>query len=130
MTEATTPFIAPSTLPQDRRGAAILRAESIFAVVMADLLQVDRVPIDSHFFEELGAGSMVMARFCARVRKIEDLPPVSIRDVYRHPTIRSLALALADAEPRAVQAPLPAPARPTRGSPRPRMSSRCTCEAS
>jgi non-ribosomal peptide synthetase-like protein len=37
-----------------------------------------------------------MARFCARVRKQPGLPPVSMPDVYQHPTIRSLAAALAN----------------------------------
>jgi non-ribosomal peptide synthetase-like protein len=32
-----------------------------------------------------------MARFCARLRKRPDLPSVSIKDVYRHPTIQALA---------------------------------------
>ena len=44
----------------------------------------------------LGADSMVMARFCARVRKRPDLPSVSIKDIYQHPTITSLATALVD----------------------------------
>ena len=44
-----------------------------------------------HFFDDLGADSMVMARFCARVRKRPDLPSVSIKDIYQHPTITSLA---------------------------------------
>ena len=37
-----------------------------------------------------------MAHFCARVRKRDDLPPVSMKDIYGHPTIRSLATALTD----------------------------------
>ena len=28
---------------------------------------VERVSVDSHFFDDLGADSMVMAQFCARV---------------------------------------------------------------
>ncbi|MGE5763735.1 MAG: Pls/PosA family non-ribosomal peptide synthetase, partial [Mycobacterium leprae] len=47
-------------------------------------------------FDDLGADSMLMARFCARVRKRADLPSVSMPDVYKHPTIRSLAAALAN----------------------------------
>src|SRR5262249_38600795 len=66
------------------------------AEVLADVLRVDRAPVDSHFFDELGADSLVMAHFCARVRKRGDLPPVSMKDVYAHPTIRALAAALAD----------------------------------
>src|SRR5213594_4142143 len=98
-----------STVIEERRRAATLSSESIFAEVLAGVLGVDRVPVDRHFFEELGADSLVMAHFCARVRKRGDLPSISIQDVYRHPTIRSLAAALADAGPRAVQSPVPAP---------------------
>ena len=89
--------------------------ETIFADLLAELLHVDRVSVDSHFFDELGADSLVMAHFCARVRKRGNLPPVSMRDIYQHPTIRSLAAALADARPRpgtpsvsaAIEAPTP-----------------------
>src|SRR5262245_18661765 len=69
--------------------------ESIFAEFLAAVLRVDRVSVDSHFFAELGADSLVMAHFCARVRKRGDLPSVSMKDIYGHPTIRSLAAALA-----------------------------------
>src|SRR5437879_5897312 len=86
-------------LIEDRGSAATTSAESIFAEVLADVLRVDRVSVDSHFFDELGADSLVMAKFCARVRKRGDLPSVSMRDIYRHPTIRSLAAALADVAP-------------------------------
>src|SRR5881296_4278933 len=80
----------------DRGSAATTGAEGIFAEMLADVLRVDRVSVDSHFFDELGADSLVMAHFCARVRKRGDLPRVSMKDVYAHPTIRSLAEALAD----------------------------------
>src|SRR5881227_4068183 len=91
--------VAESMLIEDRGSAATTGAESIFAEVLADVLRVDRVPVDSHFFDELGADSLVMAHFCARVRKHGNLPSVSMKDVYRHPTIRSLAAALADVAP-------------------------------
>ncbi len=90
-------------LIEDRGSAATTSAEGIFAEVLADVLRVDRVSVDSHFFDELGADSLVMAKFCARVRKRGDLPSVSMQDIYRHPTIRSLAAALADVVPRPVQ---------------------------
>jgi len=38
-------------------------AEGILAEVLAGVLRVDRVPVDSHFFEDLGADSLVMAHF-------------------------------------------------------------------
>src|SRR5215208_191519 len=75
------------------------RTESTFAEILADVVRVERVSVDSNFFDDLGADSMVMTQFCARVRKRPDLPSVSIKDVYQHPTIRSLATAVADAAP-------------------------------
>src|SRR6266702_58961 len=97
-----------STLIEDRNTTATRGAESIFAEVLAEVLRVDRVSVDSHFFDELGADSLVMAHFCARVRKRGNLPSVSMKDVYTHPTIRSLAAALADVVPRPAQPPVSA----------------------
>ncbi|HET9254370.1 MAG TPA: Pls/PosA family non-ribosomal peptide synthetase [Pseudonocardiaceae bacterium] len=85
--------------------------ERILAEVLADVVRVERVPVDSDFFTDLGADSLVMARFCARVRKRADLPSVSMKDIYRNPTIRSLAAALADA------APIPAEPAPAESAP-------------
>jgi non-ribosomal peptide synthetase-like protein len=82
--------------------------EGAFAELLAQVLRVEQVSVDSHFFDELGADSLVMAHFCARVRKRGNLPSVSMRDVYRHPTISSLAAALADVAPRAATPPVPA----------------------
>ncbi|WP_079194536.1 Pls/PosA family non-ribosomal peptide synthetase [Streptomyces sp. CB02923] len=72
---------------------------AVLADVLADVLRVDRVPADAHFFTDLGADSLVMAHFCARVRKRAGLPSVSMRDIYRHPTINGLAAALIDSTP-------------------------------
>ncbi|WP_280694412.1 Pls/PosA family non-ribosomal peptide synthetase [Kitasatospora sp. GAS204B] len=76
---------------------------------------IERLSVDSHFFDELGADSMVMARFCARVRKRGEVPPVSMKDIYRHTSVRSLAAALAGAAPAptaAAPAPPPDPVLP------------------
>ena len=83
----------------DSHGSVPISVEAVFAEVLADVLRIDRVSVESHFFDELGADSLVMAKFCARVRKRGDLPSVSMQDIYQHPTIRSLAVALADAAP-------------------------------
>ncbi|WUD76685.1 phosphopantetheine-binding protein [Streptomyces sp. NBC_00510] len=83
--------------------------ERILAEVLAPVVQAEHVPLDGNFFTDLGADSMVMARFCARLRKRQDMPSVSIKDVYRHPTVRSLAAALAEAPPPAA---VPAAASP------------------
>jgi non-ribosomal peptide synthetase-like protein len=81
--------------------------ESTFAEVLADVMNTERVPVDSNFFDDLGADSMVMTRFCARVRKRPELPSVSIKDIYEHPTIRTLATALGDGAAVPVESPAP-----------------------
>ncbi len=111
--------MSAATAIESRRSAAATGTERIFAEVLADVLRVDRVSVDSHFFEELGADSLVMAHFCARVRKRGDLPSVSMKDIYGHPTIRRLAAALADAAPSSAKSSVPAAtevATPTRTS--------------
>jgi non-ribosomal peptide synthetase-like protein len=80
--------------------------ENNLAEVLADIVRIERVSVDSHFFDDLGADSMVMARFCARVRKQADLPTVSMKDIYQHPTIRSLATALAEPAPTPIESSL------------------------
>ena len=63
--------------------------------LLAGLLGVEQVSAEDNFFEDLGADSMMMTRFCARVRKHGDLPPLSMKDIYRYPTLAALASALA-----------------------------------
>jgi len=99
---------------EERPSTASPRTETVLAEVLAGVLGIDHVPVDSHFFEELGADSLVMAHFCARVRKRGGLPPIAIQDVYRHPTIRRLSAALVDPGPRAVKGPAPAATEATR----------------
>jgi len=65
---------AEGAVTQERCADAMTRAERTLAEVLADVLRADRLSVDSHFFEELGADSLVMAKFCARVRKRGDLP--------------------------------------------------------
>jgi non-ribosomal peptide synthetase-like protein len=97
--------LAESPTPQGSCVLAKSSTETAFADVLADVVNVERVSVDSNFFDDLGADSMVMARFCARVRKRPDLPSVSIKDIYEHPTITSLAAALGEAAPVAVESP-------------------------
>lgn len=93
---------------EDVRGTAPANVEAVFAELLANLLRVNQVSCDSHFFNDLGADSLVMAHFCARVRKRGDLPSVSMKDIYRYPTIRSLAVALLDSAPGPAQPPVSA----------------------
>ncbi|MFD9002304.1 Pls/PosA family non-ribosomal peptide synthetase [Streptomyces sp. NPDC059582] len=83
--------------------------EEKLAEVLADVVCVESVSVDSNFFDDLGANSLVMAQFCARVRKQPDLPPASMKDIYRHPTIRSLAAALGDVAPAPLEVALTTP---------------------
>ncbi|MFJ3761443.1 Pls/PosA family non-ribosomal peptide synthetase [Streptomyces sp. NPDC090080] len=89
------------------------------AQALADLLGTESVPADGHFFTDLGANSLVMAQFCARIRKAPDLPSPSMKDIYQHPTIRSLATALGTCAP-AAPADAPSPAAPVPPPPPPR----------
>jgi len=89
-------------------------AEKALLEILTDVARTEQATVDSNFFHDLGADSMVMARFCARVRKRPDLPTVTIKDVYTNPTIRSLAEALEGTLPDALATPVPeeAPAEP------------------
>ena len=77
------------------------------AEVLSGVLGVEKVSADSDFFKDLGADSLVMARFCARVRKDQDLPSVSMKDVYANPNVAALATALAPAQQEKPQEPSP-----------------------
>ena len=73
-------------------------AEGTLAEMLADVMKIERVPFDSHFFDDLGADSLVMAKFCARVRKRDGMPVMSMQDIYAHPSIMRLAQAFGIAE--------------------------------
>ena len=97
-TRIPAPGVLPST-PETEGTAANRPLERRLAGLLASVMRQDEVAVDANFFEELGADSLVMAQFCARVRKQPDLPSVSMKDVYRHPTIKSLATSLGGTEP-------------------------------
>ncbi|MGW9431517.1 Pls/PosA family non-ribosomal peptide synthetase, partial [Streptomyces decoyicus] len=83
----------------------------VLAATLAEVMGAGQVSADRHFFDDLGADSLVMAHFCARVRKRADLPSVSMKDVYRNPTINALAAAVAAPAPAPpAEAPAPPPA--------------------
>lgn len=88
----------------------------VLAATLAEVMGAGQVSADRHFFDDLGADSLVMAHFCARVRKRADLPSVSMKDVYRNPTINALAAAVA--------APAPSPRSRHRPLPRVRLPPR------
>lgn len=94
-----------------RESVATPELREALAGILADVLHVGEVGADRDFFADLGADSLVMARFCARVRKRPDLPPVSMKDVYRYPTVAGLATGPARTGPAPAPDAAPAPAR-------------------
>ena len=53
-------------------------------------MKIERVSIEDNFFQDLGAHSLLMARFCSEIRKSLK-SDVSMRDIYLNPTIAKLA---------------------------------------
>jgi len=84
--------------------------EKALADALEELLGLEQVSADSQFFDELGLSSLLVAHFCARARERADSPPLSVKDVYQHPTIRSLAAAAT--EPSAVPGQMTSPPGP------------------
>jgi len=83
--------------------------EQVLAAALGQVLGAERISVDAHFFDDLGANSLLLAHFSARVRKDTDLPPLAMQDIYENPTIRQLALALTDALPTSDSAMWPDP---------------------
>ena len=71
--------------------------ETLLANALAEVLKLERVSAEDNFFKDLGAHSLLMARFCARIRQHPDLSDVSMRDIYLNPTIVKLAAHLGKA---------------------------------
>ena len=65
--------------------------ERALSRALADVLKVKNVSIEDHFFNDLGAHSLLMARFCAKVRRISPMSGISMQDIYQNPTIAKLA---------------------------------------
>ena len=83
--QASRAYVAPAT-----------PGEKALADALAELLGLEQVSVDSQFFDDLGLSSLLVAHFCARARERADSPPLSVKDVYQHPTVRSLAAAVTE----------------------------------
>ncbi|WP_019997565.1 Pls/PosA family non-ribosomal peptide synthetase [Aureimonas ureilytica] len=55
------------------------------------VLGLDEISVEDHFFDDLGANSLLMARFCARVRAKPAWATTSMRDIYLFPSVALLA---------------------------------------
>jgi non-ribosomal peptide synthetase-like protein len=87
--------------------------ETVLANTLAGVLGMDRVSADADFFDELGASSLLMARFVAA---LPDGTTASMRDIYENKTVRRLAAVIdgatdgaVDGAPRAGAQPMPVP---------------------
>jgi non-ribosomal peptide synthetase-like protein len=86
--QASRAYVAPAT-----------PGEKALADALAELLGLERVSADSQFFDHLGLSSLLVAHFCALARERAESPPLSVKDVYLHPTVRSLAAAVTEPPP-------------------------------
>src|SRR6185437_3209064 len=83
--------------------------EEVIATTLASLLKIERVSVEDHFFDALGANSLLMAQFSSRLRETTGIAGISMRDIYLFPTVRQLAAHVA-AE--TIAPPNPAAAEP------------------
>ena len=58
---------------------------------LGDVMKIDRISIADNFFQDLGAHSLLMARFGSEIRKRLNISAVSMRDIYLNPTVEKLA---------------------------------------
>jgi non-ribosomal peptide synthetase-like protein len=65
--------------------------ERMLHAALAEVLRTEHVSTEHHFFDDLGANSLLMARVCAAVRRNPGMSNVSMRDIYMYPTIARLA---------------------------------------
>jgi non-ribosomal peptide synthetase-like protein len=63
--------------------------EQALADALMEVMKVDRVSVADNFFHDMGAHSLLMARFCSSLRR-QGLS-VAIKDIYLNPTIEKLA---------------------------------------
>jgi non-ribosomal peptide synthetase-like protein len=71
--------------------------EEALAGALIEVMKIERASVVDNFFQDLGAHSLLMARFGAEIRKRLNVSAVSMRDIYLNPTIEKLALHLGSA---------------------------------
>lgn len=105
-------------------------AEELLAHELAEVLGLPAVGATDHLFDDLAATSLLLARFCSRLRRLDQLPSLSMREVYLNPSVERLAAMLMAAAPQTDWAALAraaeagsAPTTPTPApGPRPQVS--------
>jgi len=68
--------------------------EKVLCQALGETLGLDEVSVDGDFFYDYGGHSLLMARFCARVRSLAPSLEIAMRTVYAAPSVRQLAAAL------------------------------------
>ena len=89
--------------------AAKTESEHFLARTLAETLKAEHVSTEDHFFDDLAANSLLMARFCARIRQRAGMSNVSMRDIYLNPTVAKLAERLSQTADEAVTTAKPEP---------------------
>jgi non-ribosomal peptide synthetase-like protein len=65
--------------------------ETALTEVLMEVMSIERASVEDHFFQDLGAHSLLMARYGAALRKRLNISNISMRDIYQNPTIEKLA---------------------------------------
>ena len=73
-------FVAPRTETEQKLAAAL-----------TEVMKIERASVEDNFFQDLGAHSLLMARFGAEIRKRLKISAVSMQDIYLNPTLEKLA---------------------------------------
>ena len=73
-------FVAPRT-----------ETEQALTGALTEVMKIERASVEDNFFQDLGAHSLLMARFGAAIRKRLNISAVSMQDIYLNPTIEKLA---------------------------------------
>lgn len=88
--------------------------EKQLAPLWEEVTGVAPIGLDAHFFHDLGGHSLLAAQLATRLRREDDTAHLGVRDVYRFPTVRTLAEHLDSFDRRADRA---APASPAASPP-------------
>jgi mycobactin phenyloxazoline synthetase len=92
-----TAALADSDTEQPGYRAPSTALETALAVIVADLLGLDRVGVDDDFFT-LGGDSVLATQAVARIRSWLDTPNVMVADIFANRTVSALAELLSRAE--------------------------------
>lgn len=71
--------------------AATSDTEIILVEQLKHVMKLDQASVTDHFFDDLGAHSLLMAQYCVVIRENLPTADISIRDIYQQPNIKQLA---------------------------------------